>query len=108
MIGFKIPTNLMVCRNLISQRRGRTVLSRWQRELERRFNAAGPDRAPTDPCLKGAEQTDEDKDRCEQRCLRNETTTGEQENGGASTTGDTTFAVDVRFHLRSDAGSNSS
>ena len=103
MIGFKIPTNLMVCRNLISQRRGRTVLSRWQRELERRFNTAGPDRAPTDPCLKGAEQTDEDKDRCEQRCLRNETTTGEQENGGASTTGDATFAVDVRLHLRSDA-----
>jgi len=89
------------------RRRGRTVLSilsRWERDLERRFNAAGPDRAPTDPCLKGAEQSDEDKDRCEQRCLRNETTTGKQENHGDSTTSDATFAVDIRLHLRGDAG----
>jgi len=68
--------------------------------LQRRLHAAGANGAPTDPCLKGAEQSDEDKDRCQQQRLRDETTTGQQENDRHPSTGGAAFAVDVRLHLR--------
>ena len=67
--------------------------------LQRRLDAAGANGAPTDPCFKGAEQSDEDKDRCEQPCLRNETTTGKEENDCTPATGNAAVAVDVLFHL---------
>ena len=71
--------------------------------LHRRLDAAGANGAPTDPCLKGAEQSDQDKDRCEQPCLRNETTTGQEENDRRPSAGNAAFAVDVRLHPGSDA-----
>ena len=75
--------------------------------LQRRLDAAGANCAPTDPCLKGAEQSDQNKDRCEQPCLRNEATTGEEEHDRSPATGSAAFAVDVLLHPGHDAGFNS-
>jgi hypothetical protein len=68
--------------------------------LQRRLNATGANGAPTDPCFKRAEQSDEDKDRREQAYLWNETTTGKEENDRHPTAGNSTFAIDVLFHSR--------
>lgn len=66
--------------------------------LQPRLGAAGANGTPTDPGFKGAKQSDEDKDRCEQSCLRNETTAGKQEDDGNPAAGNTAIGVDVRFH----------
>src|SRR5438105_3219607 len=71
--------------------------------LQRRFDATRANGAPADPCFKGAKQSDENKDRCENWRLRNETTTGKQKDNRGPTAGDTAFAVNVRFHPGSDA-----
>src|SRR5262249_56752610 len=66
--------------------------------LQRGLDATGANGTPTDPCFKGAEQSDEDKDRCEQPCLRNETTTGKKENNRKPAAGNAAFAVDIWLH----------
>jgi hypothetical protein len=70
--------------------------------LQRRLDATGANGAPTDPCLKGTEQSDEDKDRCEEPCLRNKTTTGKEENDRKPTAGNAAFTVDIRLHSGGD------
>src|SRR5207249_8710115 len=71
--------------------------------LQRRLDAAGTDGTPTDPCFKGTEQSDEDKDCCEEGCFGNETPPRQEKNDRDAAAGNATFAVDARFHLRSDA-----
>jgi len=75
-------------------------LSGSERGLQRRFNAAGSDGAPTNPSLKGAEQPYQNKNRREHRYFRDQTGTGKKENNSDPTAGDTAFVIDVRFHPR--------
>jgi len=74
--------------------------------LQPRLGAASANGTPTDPCFKGAKQSDDDKDRCEQSCLRNETTAGEQKDDGNPAVGNTAIAVNVLLHAYTDADFN--
>src|SRR5438045_4317265 len=74
--------------------------------LQRCLDAAGANCAPTDPCLKGAEQSDQNKDCCEEGCLRDETAPGQEKNDRDAAAGSAAFAVNILLHPGSDAGFN--
>ena len=67
---------------------------------ERRFNAAGSDRAPTDPRLESAEKPDQNKDRAKESGNRQQAAASQQEYYRSAASRSTAFVVDVLFHWK--------